>query len=358
MESSAQKKLPRAFRPLCLLGLLLSLSVISASPLPEAIAAAPASSFRQLRIIGPAVLERGGRHLIYLEGTVDGKSWKAVDADQFSVRVTGAGRLHDDPAARLMNPFEVECIDRDSGKVTIETRTAGKALTRTFLMGAARPTGTFEATLNTAESSHRFAGTGGGVLFYDNQFDITAGDDLYDWCFRDVRTSFLHVLIRPDYQKEEEGGDWRSLDLAKFDFRSLERPFRIVKKAIERNPDLKIYASLYSPPPWMKTNGATGGQGSLKDGLHYRRQLARYVFAYLKYAQSRGISVHYLGFFNEPDWPHTQDGMYFGDLGVLAETFMDCAASLDSLIAAEGGLKRPVYVFPDALGPGSITRAG
>ena len=90
-----------------------------------------------------------------------------------------------------------------------------------------------------------------------NQFAIAGGDDIYDWCFRDVRTSFLHVLIRPDYEKENDSGDWRTLDLTKFDFRSLERPFRIIKKAMDRRPDLKIYASLYSPPPWMKTNGST-----------------------------------------------------------------------------------------------------
>jgi O-glycosyl hydrolase len=166
-------------------------------------------------------------------------------------------------------------------------------------------------------------------------------------------------LIRPDYQKEEDRGDWRTLDLARFDFRSLEGPIRIIKKALQRNPELKLYASLYSPPPWMKSNGATSGQGTLKEGLHYRRHLARYLFAYLKYAQSQGLTVHYLGFFNEPDWPHTQDGMHFSDLGMLAETFADCAASLNSLIAADGTLKpRPIYVFPDTLGPGSLTRAG
>ena len=131
------------------------------------------------------------------------------------------------------------------------------------IAATAKPAGSFEAAINPAESSHRFAGLGGGVLFYDNQFDITSGADLYDWCFRDVQTSFLHVLIRPDYLKEEERGDWRSLDLAKFDFRALERPFRIIKQALERNPSLKIYASLYSPPAWMKTNNATGGQGTL-----------------------------------------------------------------------------------------------
>ncbi|HEV3443098.1 MAG TPA: hypothetical protein VG099_00580 [Gemmataceae bacterium] len=340
------------------LGLLLSLATFVMLPAPPVSRAAP-PSFRQLRIIGPAILERGGRHLIYVEGTADGRNWQAADPDHFSVRVDGAGRLREDPAALLMNPFEIACDDKDSGKVVVEVRLADKVVKRTFLLGTVKPAGSFDATINPLESLHRFTGMGAGVLFYDNQFDITPGDDLYDWCFRDVRTSILHVLIRPDYQKEEDRGDWRTLDLARLDFRSLERPIRIIKKALQRNPELKLYASLYSPPPWMKTNGSTGGQGTLKDGLQYRRQLARYLFAYLKYTQSQGLTVHYLGFFNEPDWPHTQDGMHFSDLGMMAETFADCAASLNSLIAADGSLKqRPIYVFPDTLGPGSLTRAG
>src|SRR5438445_4007001 len=129
-----------------------------ASPLLQPARAEPVPAFRQLRIIGPAVLQRGGRHLLYLEGTVDGKTWKAVDPDHFTVRVSGAGRLHEDPAARQMNPFEVDCDDRDSGKVVIEARTAGKAIAKTISLGAAKPAGSFEATINPAESSHPFSG--------------------------------------------------------------------------------------------------------------------------------------------------------------------------------------------------------
>ncbi len=329
--------------------------LLAAVPLP---AAEPGSPPRQLRIVGPDVLERGTRTLVYAEGTSDGRIWKPLDPDHFRVRITGAARLVDDPAGKPMNPFEVRG-DGDSGKVTIEVQTSERSARRTFPLGSARPTGSFEVTLNPAETSHRFAGLGGGVLFYDNQFDITRGDDIYDWCFRDVHTTFLHVLIRPGYEKQADAGDWRSLDLARFDFRSLERPFRIVRKARERNPDLKIYASLYSPPPWLKTNGTTGGHGSLREGPASRQQLAKYLLAYLKHAQAQGIPVDYLGFFNEPDWPHTQEGMHFADLGTLAETFHDVARDLDSLIAAEGSLKnRPLYVFPDTLGAGSLTRAG
>jgi hypothetical protein len=312
---------------------------------------------RQLRIVGPDTLQRAARNLVHVEGLYDGKTWKSVPPDNFSVKVKGAARFVDDPAAKTMNPFELLCEDVAKAEVTVEIRSADRSVVRKFPVGAAKMTGAFDATINPAVITHRFMGLGGGVLFYDNQFDITAMDDIVDWCFRDVRTSYLHVLIRPDYAKEADLPDWRTVDLAKFDFKSLERPLRIMKKALERNPDLKIYASIYSTPAWMKTNGSTRGKGSLKDGLRYRQLMASYIFAYLKRLHREQIRVEYLGFFNEPDFPHTQEGMYFPDMGVLAQTFHDVAKALDGLIAADADLKKPpVYIFPDVLGPGSITR--
>jgi hypothetical protein len=335
---------------------LLGLGVLLAAPAAGVLAAdAP----REVRLVGPAVLARGTRHLVYAEGLFGGKDWKPLDPDGFSVRVTGEGRLAEDPAGKPMNPFEVRSDDVDKGQVTVEVRAGDRTASRTFAVGVPKPAGSFDLAVNAGTVTHRFAGLGGGVLFYDNQFDITSGDDIYDWCFKDVRASFLHVLIRPDYKKQADDSDWRTLDLAKYDFRSLERPFRIIKKALARNPDVKLYASLYSPPTWLKSNDSTSGKGTLKDGLRARQELARYVFAYLKYAKKEGIPVHYLGFFNEPDVEHTQDGMHFGDVVALAETFHECAKALDALFEADSDAgKPPVYVFPDTLGPGSITRAG
>lgn len=314
---------------------------------------------QKLRIVGPDTLQRGSRNLVSVEGLVDGKTWKRIAPDRITVTVSGAAQAVVDPAGKQMNPFEVLGDDSD-GKATIEVRVGDKALSRTFSVGTAKTTGSFEATVNPKTVAHRFAGLGAGVLFYDNQFDISPKDDILDWCFKDVRTTFLHVLIRSGCENQNDNDDWRVLDLSKFDFRPLERPFRIIKEALKRNPDLQIYASLYSPPAWMKTNNATAGVGSLKDGLQYRQELAEYVFAYLKYARTHEIPVHYLGFFNEPDFPHKQEGMHFADLGVLTETFAECAKALDTLIAADPELKKaaPVYVFPDTLGAGAITRSG
>src|SRR5262245_40844362 len=75
---------------------------------------------RQVRIGGPDVLQRATRHLVHAEGLYDGKSWKRLAPDQFTVKVTGAGRAAVDPAGRPMNPFEVRCDDVAAGKLTVE----------------------------------------------------------------------------------------------------------------------------------------------------------------------------------------------------------------------------------------------
>jgi hypothetical protein len=313
-----------------------------------------------IRASGPDVLNRAGRTFVLVEGLFDGKTWRALDPGNFSVKVSGNGKLLEDPSGKAMNPFEIRADDADSGRIVVEIRSGDRALTRSIALGTPKAIASIEAAISPGVTSHRFAGLGGGVLFYDNQFDIAATDEIYDWCFRDVKTSFLHVLIRPDYEKENDNDNWQVLDLARFDFKSLERPIRIIKKAKERNPEVKLYASLYSPPAWMKSNISTSGVGSLKDGLFYRQELAEYVFAYLKYMHKHGITIDYLGFFNEPDFRHEhQDGMHFADLGVLADTFIATSRSLDTLIAKDTDLKKPpAYVFPDTLGAGSITRAG
>src|SRR5205814_2635258 len=74
---------------------------------------------RQVRIVGPDMLQRGTRNLIHVESIHDGKTWKRVAPDQFSVKVTGAASVVADPAAKPMNPFEVRCEDVATGEVTV-----------------------------------------------------------------------------------------------------------------------------------------------------------------------------------------------------------------------------------------------
>src|SRR5262245_9540093 len=147
---------------------LAALLLVSGARLP---AGEPAPHL--LRVLGPDTLQRASRNLLAVEGSSDGKSWKRLAPDQLRVSVTGAARFVDDPAGRPMNPFEVRCEDVATGEATVTVRSAGLTATRKFAVGAARPAGAFEGMINPGVTTHRFMGLGGGVLFYDNQFNIS-----------------------------------------------------------------------------------------------------------------------------------------------------------------------------------------
>lgn len=92
---------------------------------------------------------------------------------------------------------------------------------------------------------------------------------------------------------------------------SLKRPqeyvFPTVRAALKINPDLKVMASPWSAPAWMKTTGSLV-KGQLKTDAYpvYAEFFARYV----KAAAKVGVPTDYLSIQNEPDFePDTYPGM-------------------------------------------------
>lgn len=92
---------------------------------------------------------------------------------------------------------------------------------------------------------------------------------------------------------------------------SLKRPeqyvFPTVRAALKINPDLKVMASPWSAPAWMKTTGSLI-QGQLKPEAYpvYANFFARYV----KGAARLGVPTDYLSIQNEPDFePDSYPGM-------------------------------------------------
>jgi glucosylceramidase len=71
----------------------------------------------------------------------------------------------------------------------------------------------------------------------------------------------------------------------------------LLQKAIKINPHLKIMASPWSAPIWMKSNGASKGGHLLKQ---YYATYARYFVKYIKAMQSKGLPIHAVTIQNEP----------------------------------------------------------
>jgi glucosylceramidase len=74
----------------------------------------------------------------------------------------------------------------------------------------------------------------------------------------------------------------------------------VLKEILTINPEIKIMASPWSPPTWMKTNNATKG-GSLKP--EYYDAYAKYFVKYVQEMQKEGIRIDAITVQNEPLHP-------------------------------------------------------
>lgn len=74
----------------------------------------------------------------------------------------------------------------------------------------------------------------------------------------------------------------------------------VLKEILTINPEIKILASPWSPPTWMKTNNASKG-GSLKP--EYYDAYAKYFVKYVQEMQKNGIRIDAITVQNEPLHP-------------------------------------------------------
>jgi len=100
-----------------------------------------------------------------------------------------------------------------------------------------------------------------------------------------------------NYAYCEVDGDY---ELAAFDIsRDKQSLIPFIKEALaERGQELKIFASPWSPPAWMKTNGMMNQGGKLKEEC--RAVWAKYFCKYIKAYADEGIKIWGITVQNEP----------------------------------------------------------
>lgn len=95
-----------------------------------------------------------------------------------------------------------------------------------------------------------------------------------------------------------------------------ENVFPTVREALAVNPDLKVMASPWSAPGWMKTTGSMI-QGQLKPEFY--PVYADYLRRYVESAAAHGVPTDYLSIQNEPDFePDSYPGMRWAPEGRAA----------------------------------------
>ncbi len=171
--------------------------------------------------------------------------------------------------------------------------------------------------VDPARTQQTIEGMGCGAIFYEGHITSLAArqksaeqEALYDAMFKDVRTDFLHLMIRHDHEPENDNADPYKADFRDEWFKYCAHTLAVAKAALARQPKMQFYATLYTPPPWMKTNNAVSAGGkdraTLKPGSEL--EFGEFCWAFLAHMHRNGVTVRYLSLCNEPDWPHTQPG--------------------------------------------------
>jgi glucosylceramidase len=116
----------------------------------------------------------------------------------------------------------------------------------------------------------------------------------FDWCRLPIGASD-YAMNR--YSLDESPGDYQmqhfSID------RDREQLIPYVKAALRVRPDLKFWASAWSPPTWMKTNGAYDS-GAMKDDPEIYAAYALYLAKFVESYAKEGIPVTMVVPQNEP----------------------------------------------------------
>jgi glucosylceramidase len=132
-----------------------------------------------------------------------------------------------------------------------------------------------------------------------------------DATMRDIfvsdRLSFLRQPIGssdfvdgPHYTYDDVAPGETDLDLSEFSIAHDQAEILpLVRQALALNPDLKVMATPWSPPAWMKTNDALVG-GRLIDDPRIYQAYADYLVKFVQAYEAAGVPIYGLTIQNEP----------------------------------------------------------
>ena len=202
-----------------------------------------------------------------------------------------------------------------------------------------------------------FQGLGCGAMFYEGHITSLAARQkderqrqLYDDMFAKVNTRFLQLMIRPTHEPQNDNADPWTPAFDPANFKYCEHTLAIAKAARERRPDIELFATMLTPPAWMKTNNAEGGGGKDNATLKLKLELefAEYLWAFLAHMARNGAPVKYLAISNECDWSHVQPGCFFTP-EAHAKLFEIVGDYLDKMVAKFPDVPRALLVGPNTL---------
>ncbi len=161
-----------------------------------------------------------------------------------------------------------------------------------------------------------FALTGGSALHISNLSPNIRSkllNELFDSTETNIGVSYIRLSIGSSDLDQYVYSN-NDLDLGQTDIEmnyfSIEEDKKyiipVMKQILDIIPNIKILASPWSPPTWMKTNNSSIG-GSLR--TEYYQAYSNYFVNYIEHMQSEGILIDAITIQNEPLHPHNNPSM-------------------------------------------------
>lgn len=161
-----------------------------------------------------------------------------------------------------------------------------------------------------------FALTGGSALHIYNMSASKRGDlltELFDYNDENIGVSYLRVSIGAS-DLDASVFSYNDLSIGETDVNmerfSLDEDRKylipVLTEILAINPHIKILASPWSPPVWMKTNGSSKG-GNLKP--EYYDAYAKYFVKYVQEMKKEGVAIDAITVQNEPLHPGNNPSM-------------------------------------------------
>lgn len=145
----------------------------------------------------------------------------------------------------------------------------------------------------------------GASAYLINQMDASSRQTLLNELFQGTAVSFLRVsmgasdLSTSVFSYDDMPAGQTDPTLANFSLsQDTTDLVPVLKQILLLNPNLKILASPWSPPVWMKSNGSSMG-GSLL--TPYYSAYANYFVKYIQAMAAKGIPIHSVTIQNEPE---------------------------------------------------------
>jgi glucuronoarabinoxylan endo-1,4-beta-xylanase len=195
------------------------------------------------------------------------------------------------------------------------------------------------AFIDTAQKFQTMEGFGGGFVFGTYPYGRACKDELYDSLFNKAGISIVRIGNPYDPEKNN------TID---------EIP--MLREIRQKWPNVKVVLASWSPPAYLKSNGAKAGlkgidTGTIKkdNGLFAYDAYGEYWFKTARHFQDSGVAVNWISIQNEPDYAPLYDGCVLRP--VESATMASYGKALAAVYGKLASLPDPIpLIGPDLLG--------